>query len=134
MKFLLLIIVHVVLFSEELEVTISHIKDTNGVLFIGLFKENNKFLNLNDTYQAQQIEINKRDSITTLFKLPKTSYAITIFHDENNNKKLDKNFFGIPKEGFGFSNNPKISFSEPSFKEYSFELKEHKKITIKMEY
>ncbi|HFU76071.1 MAG TPA: hypothetical protein ENK66_07485 [Arcobacter sp.] len=67
MKFLLLIIVHVVLFSEELEVTITHIKDTNGVLFIGLYKQNNKFPNLSDTYQAQQIEINKRDTITTLF-------------------------------------------------------------------
>ncbi|HFU76072.1 MAG TPA: DUF2141 domain-containing protein [Arcobacter sp.] len=59
---------------------------------------------------------------------------MAIFHDENNNKKLDINVLGMPKEGFGFSNNPKISFSEPSFKECSFKLKENKKTTIKMEY
>jgi uncharacterized protein (DUF2141 family) len=29
--------------------------------------------------------------------------------------KLDRNFFGIPREGFGFSNNPRVSFSTPSF-------------------
>jgi uncharacterized protein (DUF2141 family) len=42
-------------------------------------------------------------------------YAVVALHDENNNHKLDRNMFGIPKEGFGFSNNPKVLLSAPSF-------------------
>lgn len=52
------------------------------------------------------------------------TYAVGCIHDENNNKELDSNFFGIPKEGFGTSNNPKIRFGPPSFRDAKFELKE----------
>jgi len=38
-------------------------------------------------------------------------YAVSVFHDENENQKLDKDFVGIPKEGYGASNNPKKRWS-----------------------
>ena len=37
--------------------------------------------------------------------IPPGTYAIAVFHDENANGKLDKNFLGIPCEGYGASNN-----------------------------
>jgi uncharacterized protein (DUF2141 family) len=46
--------------------------------------------------------------------VPAGNYAIAVFHDENNNKKLDT-FLGVPREGFGFSRNPTISFGAPHF-------------------
>lgn len=49
------------------------------------------------------------------FHLPAGKYAIAVIHDENSNHKLDRNFLGIPKEGFGFANNPKVALSAPSF-------------------
>ena len=61
-------------------------------------------------------------------------YAISIIHDENNNDKLDTNFMGIPKEGFGFSNNPRIFFGPPSFEKASFEFSQSKEISIEMKY
>lgn len=51
-------------------------------------------------------------------------YSFKYFHDENNNKKLDTNWLGIPREGFGFSNNPGIGFGPPSAEKILFELKE----------
>jgi uncharacterized protein (DUF2141 family) len=42
-------------------------------------------------------------------------YAIAAIHDENSNHKLDRNMIGIPKEGFGFANNPRVMLSAPSF-------------------
>ena len=48
------------------------------------------------------------------------TYAIALYHDENGNKKFDKNFFGIPTEGFGFSNNPKVYFGVPDHSEAAF--------------
>ena len=66
---------------------------------------------------------------------PFGTYAIGSIHDENSNKEIDKNFFGIPKEGFGTSNNPKIVFGPPSFKEASFVFNEAEIfIKIKMVY
>lgn len=49
------------------------------------------------------------------FQLPAGKYAVAVIHDENMNHKLDRNFLGIPKEGFGFANNPKVALSAPSF-------------------
>lgn len=48
-------------------------------------------------------------------------YAIAVFHDENNNLKLDK-MAGIPKEGFAFSRNPSIKFRAPKFEEVVIDL------------
>jgi uncharacterized protein (DUF2141 family)/Arc/MetJ-type ribon-helix-helix transcriptional regulator len=47
-------------------------------------------------------------------------YAIAAIHDENGNHKLDRNLLGVPKEGFGFSNNPPVGISAPSFSAASF--------------
>ena len=47
--------------------------------------------------------------------------AVRLFHDENSNGTLDTNFFGIPTEGYGFSNNPRSRFGEPSFRDRLFE-------------
>ncbi|GAA4716960.1 DUF2141 domain-containing protein [Sphingomonas lutea] len=48
-------------------------------------------------------------------------YAVTLFHDENTNHRLDT-AVGIPREGFGFSRNPKIRFGAPKFDAVSIEL------------
>ncbi len=55
------------------------------------------------------------DRADLAFHVPAGRYAVVVLHDENSNMKLDKNMFGIPKEGFGFSNNPRVFFSAPSF-------------------
>ena len=48
-------------------------------------------------------------------------YALTLFHDENNNQRLDT-MLGIPREGFGFSRNPTIRFGAPRFEQVSIDL------------
>lgn len=52
-----------------------------------------------------------------VFKIYPGNYAVSVLHDENMNGKMDKNWLGIPKEGFGASNNPKIGFGPPDFEE-----------------
>jgi uncharacterized protein (DUF2141 family) len=47
--------------------------------------------------------------------LPAGDYGVAVIHDENRNAKLDRNFIGIPKEGFGFANNPHVGLSAPPF-------------------
>lgn len=47
--------------------------------------------------------------------LPPGDYGVAAIHDENRNAKLDRNLIGIPKEGFGFANNPHVGLSAPAF-------------------
>ena len=49
-------------------------------------------------------------------------YAIVILHDENNDNIFQKGPFGIPKEGYGFSNNAKARFSAPSWDDCRFHV------------
>lgn len=60
----------------------------------------------------------KAGSVTVeLPNVPAGSWAALAYHDENTNKKLDTNFVGMPKEGYGFSNGAKGTFGPPKFKD-----------------
>lgn len=62
------------------------------------------------------------------------TYAVAIFHDQNANGKMDKNFLGIPKESYGHSNNVRGTLGPPAFDKVMFELHNPKKeISIKIE-
>ncbi len=63
-------------------------------------------------------------------------YAIAVYHDENSDFEMNTNALGIPKEGFGFSNNPRILFGAPKYKKVKFRLKENesKKMEIKLKH
>jgi uncharacterized protein (DUF2141 family) len=63
------------------------------------------------------------------FEIPPGTYAIGVYIDENENEKLDTNFFGIPKEQYGFSNNAK-AFGIPKFEAASFVIDTYKKVQI----
>ena len=68
------------------------------------------------------IEMVEPGSVTYVYELPTGTYAIGIFHDVNLNNKMDNNFFGIPKEQYGFSNNARALFGPPNFEDASFAL------------
>ncbi len=74
-----------------------------------------KFPNCQDDPQARRLTVPTRQAAMLKFEgLPSGTYALALIHDENGNGKLDT-MMGIPKEGFGFSNNPAIRFGPPSF-------------------
>lgn len=63
-------------------------------------------------------------------------YVITAFHDENDNGRLDKTFFGRPTEGYGISNNHTYILHGPRFDEskFSFPGTGKRSITIQLRY
>jgi len=54
--------------------------------------------------------------------IPPGVYAAQAFHDENSNGKIDRTFFGIPREGIGFSNDAPMRFGPPSFSDAMFSV------------
>jgi uncharacterized protein (DUF2141 family) len=57
------------------------------------------------------------DHATLTFHLPPGRYGVAVLHDENENHKLDRNFLRVPKEGFGFANNPHVGLSAPRWED-----------------
>ncbi len=56
----------------------------------------------------------ERDHATARFDhIPPGRYGVVVLHDENENQKLDRNIFMVPKEGFGFANNPRVLLAAP---------------------
>ena len=77
------------------------------------------------------------NSIQQVFSgLKPGTYAVAVVDDQNGDHKLNKDFFGIPKEGFGISQNPTVSISTgtPKFKNSSFKVDKNTTINIFLKY
>ncbi len=116
-------------------VTVTGIKNSAGTIKIGLYNKQAGFMDAKHVVQGLNRPA-KKGSVTGSFNgLPFGGYAISIVHDENNNGRMDKNFLGMPKEGYAFSRNVRPRFSAPSFKATKFQLNgKSKNIRIKMRY
>ena len=71
-------------------------------------------------FKGLELYLEPKESTQLTTEIPDGNYAIAFFIDVNGNKKLDKNFLGIPKEQFGFSNNAMGKLSAPSFEQAMF--------------
>ncbi|RYZ48454.1 MAG: DUF2141 domain-containing protein, partial [Sphingobacteriales bacterium] len=122
--------------SESFILEVSGLRSTQGVLRISLYNQEKGFPeNPKAAFRTYTVPVSGARTAVNMGVLPPGRYAIALMHDENNNKKMDKNKLGIPREGFGFSNNPKIRFSAPSFEKAGFEVKPGKKgIAIQLTY
>ena len=113
-------------FAEESSLKINILNlDKPGVLYLSICKDAAGFEETveNESEEASCItsagEIGLQNfEINSI--LPHGEYAISLFVDSNGNKKIDKNFLGIPKEQYGFSNNVMGRMSAPSFDQAKF--------------
>ena len=76
--------------------------------------------------------IELKESHKFVINVPEGIYAIALFIDANKNMKIDKNFLGIPKEQYGFSNNAMGTLSGPSFEQAKFQVKGNSTQNIKL--
>lgn len=120
--------------NSQLTVVIDGIKEPNGEIILAIFDNESDFLE--KEYTSKTIKVNKNGKATAIFdNLPKGSYSLSVIHDKNQNGKLDKNFIGLPTEGFGFSNNKMGKFGPPSFKDCEIELtQDRQEIVIKLKH
>ncbi|MEH2349192.1 MAG: DUF2141 domain-containing protein [Nostoc sp.] len=107
--------------SGKLTVEIDGLKNKQGQVCASIFASSEGFpSDRNRTLQKQCIKINDTPLPITFENLKAGSYAVAVFHDQNNDRILNTNVFGIPKEGFGFSRNPEIRTGAPKFSEAAF--------------
>jgi len=118
--------------TYDLEVLVEGIPNTKGTLFIGLFNSSATFPNYGKQYKGVVVTHEGKSHVYKFKNLPKDTYALAIYHDENKNGKLDKNLFGAPTEAYGFSNNARETFSAPSFEAAKVVLDRDKKCQIRI--
>lgn len=111
-----------------LEIEITGLKSNEGVIMLQLFDKDQKVIG-----QEQGI-IKEYKCLITFRDLKPGKYAFRFFHDENLSGIMETNGLGIPKEGYGFSNNGAGPFGPKPFNDWLFEINESKKVVIKTKY
>lgn len=110
--------------SGDLVVNIGNIKKEKGMIWIGLY-DSKEDLFIKEKSILRSIKVDKLGQTQiTIDKVAFGTYAMAIFHDENNNGELDKNMFGIPKEPYAFANWPKSKWRAPFYEELTFDFSE----------
>ena len=111
--------------NYKLNISINGLKNNNGQVV----------LQLNDTLESEIKSItgniyNNQCNIL-IDDIVAGKYTILYFHDENKNNELDANIIGIPKEGYGFSNNASGKYGPPPIVERIFDMSEDKSMVLK---
>jgi len=104
-----------------IDVVFEKLRSSKGVVRLCLTRNPAHYPDCSGDPQARQVNI-PADSGTHRFNsLPQGTYAMTALHDENANGELDT-FLGIPREGFAFSNNPRVGFGPPRYDRVRFNI------------
>lgn len=119
------------IFGQETKqiVQINNIEKVNGNLYIGWYNHSATFRINDQAIYREKLFVSNKEEVNVIFtNIPKGVYAIAVFLDANDNYKLDRNFFRIPKEKYGFSNNILKPFRPATFEESVFHLTENEVI------
>ena len=119
---------------HDLIIEIPNVKSREGVIHIGIYNNKEAFPHYDKEYRVIIIKASTFPGDYTIKDLPEGEYAVALMHDENADRTCNKNFLGIPKEGYGFSNNIRPFLSAPSYNDCKIDLNRNMTITIKLIY
>ncbi|MGH7178083.1 MAG: DUF2141 domain-containing protein [Tepidisphaeraceae bacterium] len=98
-------------------VRVTDLRNHSGKLILSVYRSADGFIGNPGKAVATQSKSIDADVMTFTLDLPPGAYAVCVLHDENANQKMDTNLIGIPKEGYGVTNNPKPRFRVAKFGE-----------------
>lgn len=116
--------------NYKLEIEISGFKNDRGMARVGLYNSKDSFLE--KSFKSVKTVVKNKKTYAVFTNLEKGDYAISMYHDENLNGKLDANFMGIPKEDYAASNGARGFMGPPKFDDAKFSLNADKKISLKI--
>ncbi len=101
-------------------VTVTGVRNNHGHVRVAICPRES-FLHPNCPWFANS-PAHPGDVPVTVTDVPPGTYAAEAFHDEDDNGTLERSFFGLPKEGMGFSNNAPMNFGPPRFDAAAFRV------------
>jgi uncharacterized protein (DUF2141 family) len=123
--------------AADLWVTIDGVRNSVGAVYVCLWTEALTYPDCAKSVPRDRRALSPEGGrARTLFTgLAPGTYAISVMHDENGNGVMDTNFLGFPREGFGFSNVPRLTgMSAPTFEEASFRVDGDATLVVTMIY
>jgi uncharacterized protein (DUF2141 family) len=115
--------------QNTIEVEIINFASDKGVAQIGLFNTETSFLD--KVYKGKEVKIKDQKAVAIFTDIPDGTYAISVFHDKNEDEKLNT-FLGIPTENYAASNNAPSKFGPPKWKDAKFEVRNGKVVKQKI--
>ena len=107
--------------QNKIEATINNFENNKGLCRACLFNSAASF-EKSDPFLCLQVNVIGRTARVVFDNVPDGTYAIFVFHDANNNNKMDKSWLGIPSEGYGASKNKLPFAAAPKFDANKFFL------------
>ncbi len=114
--------------QSRLKIEITGLRSSEGEICLELFGADNQLL------KSKTATIKDNKCTVVIENLENAEYAVRYIHDENSNGELDTNWIGIPKEGYGFSNDAYGIFGPKDFKAWLFVVNGNTEITLKTGY
>ncbi len=102
-----------------LTVTIRGAETGEGLMRVAIFDDPDRFT---DAPAASEVLPADGASVTWQIEVPPGRYAIAAIHDRDRNGELNRNFIGMPREPYGFSNDARGRTGPPSFEDASFQV------------
>ena len=107
--------------EEGIKITVTKLRSNNGNVLVSLFKDGVGYPDdATKAFRKTKLSITDKKASVLFSSLPSGVYSVSILHDVNDDQKMNKNGLGIPKEGYGFSNNVMGAFGPPSWSKSSF--------------
>ena len=107
--------------AGTLDIALTGLRSTKGLVHVCLTADRRHFPDCAGDPKAIRRSVPATQEQLHLSGIAPGHYAVTLMHDENANRRLDK-IAGIPREGFGFSRNPVVRFGPPRFENTVIEL------------
>ncbi len=105
----------------SLDISFEALRSHKGIIRICLTANPAGFPDCSKDKSAITRSVPANGGVVHIADLARGTYVLAVIHDENGNSRLDT-FAGIPKEGIGFSRNPRLMFGPPSFASASFQV------------
>jgi uncharacterized protein (DUF2141 family) len=116
--------------QNKLTIVVDGIEKLQGQILVGVY-DSAGFLR--KTTYSGLAKVDKNEATIVVDSIATGKYAVSIFHDENDNYKLDAGQFGIPIEKTGFSNNAKSKMGPPKFNDCAVNIEEDTVIYITLQ-
>jgi len=110
--------------GHSVSIEVQGVRSGKGTLVAVLYGDDpGKFLKKGARIARERVPA-RPGSVTVCLAAPGPgTYAAAVYHDENDNRRFDRSWTGLPREGFGVSNNPQLFLRAPNHAESAFEVR-----------
>lgn len=116
--------------QSKVTVRISNFENNKGVCIVCLYDNAKAFSGKGEPLACEKVTVVNKTATAVFENVPEGTYAVSVVHDENGNQKFDTNFLGIPKEGYGASQNKLPFAAAPKFEENKFTVQNNATVPV----